>query len=35
MATFIYCFGAVAFSLSTARAVMAFINYLENGGKRK
>lgn len=35
MATFIYYFGAVSFAAAATRAVMAFIDYLENGGKRK
>ena len=35
MTAFIYYFGAIAFSLSVARGVMAFIDYLEKGKRNE
>ena len=35
MTTFIYCFGAVSFSAVATRAVIAFIDYFEKGGRKR
>ena len=35
MDTFIYYFGSISFAVTTTRIIVALINYLENGGKKK
>lgn len=34
MVTFIYYFGAITFAATTARAVMALVDYIDKGGRR-